>query len=305
MNYLMRRTAVLSKRAVDWLIGHFALLIIRLLQLLPADKAIRLAATIARKVGPLVGRHRVALANLRAAYPEKTDAEIQEIALGMWEHMARLAAEYIYLDQLLDIDLEAMSSTSVEVVGFEHFLKIRDDHGPHILFTAHTGNFELLPVAAAAIGLPVTVLFRAPNNPYIARYILKRRSNAMDSLIASRPGAAVELARILQADGNIGVLVDQKFRGGVKTTFFGRPCLTSPLLPKLARMSGAPVYPARTIRLPGNKFKIVAYPPLVLPRNADGDLDVTATAQMLNDVVEGWVREYPEQWMWFHKRWQM
>jgi KDO2-lipid IV(A) lauroyltransferase len=125
----------------------------------------------------------------------------------------------------------------------------------------------------------------------------------MGGLLASKAGASLALARILEADGTIGVLVDQKFMHGLRTTFFGRACETSPLLPKLARQFNCDVYPARCIRLPGNRFRLEIEDRLELPRDAEGVVDAAATAQLLNDVVERWVREDPGQWMWFHKRW--
>jgi KDO2-lipid IV(A) lauroyltransferase len=193
----------------------------------------------------------------------------------------------------------------VEVVGAEYFLRLREEKRPHILFTAHTGNFELLPVAAAAFNLPVTALFRAPNNPYIADYIFSTRAGSMGELLASRAGAAFGLARVLERGGNIGVLVDQKFHRGVPTTFFGLPCNTSPLVAKLARQYDCDVYPARSTRLPGNRFRLEIEEKLDLPRTDKGAVDVKRTSQMLNDVVERWVRENPGQWMWFHKRWSI
>ena len=101
------------------------------------------------------------------------------------------------------------------------------------------------------------------------------------------------------------MLVDQKFQKGTPSLFFGRPCLTNPLLPKLARQFDAEVYPARCVRLPNGRYRLQLEPKLDLPRTGDGDIDVAASAQVLNDVVERWVRETPEQWMWFHRRWQI
>ncbi len=127
----------------------------------------------------------------------------------------------------------------------------------------------------------------------------------MGSLLASRAGVAFTLARILDGGGNIGMLVDQRFMNGVPTTFFGQPCESSPLLPRLARQFECDVYPARCIRLPGNRFRLEISDRIVLPRNEAGRVDVNAAAQMLNDIVEGWIRETPGQWMWFHKRWKV
>ncbi len=289
-----------------WLVAQLALAVLTVLRLLPPDKALNFADRAARKVGPWVGRHRVALDNLRKAYPEKTEAEIEAIALDMWGNMARLGAEYIFLDQLFDYIPNVHTDGRIEVSGDETFHKLAAEKDrPHVIFTGHLGNFELLPVAGAAFGLAVTAMFRPPNNPYIAEYVFSTRQSKMGGLLASRAGAAFALARILEVGGNIGVLVDQKFQYGIRTQFFGRECETSPLVPKLAKQYDCDVYPARCIRLPGNRFRLILQERLELPRTGDGQVDVAATAQVLTDIVEGWVREDPGQWMWFHKRWNI
>ncbi len=220
--------------------------------------------------------------------------------------MARLATEYIFLDHLFDYVPDVHTDGRIEVSGEETFHKLAAEKDrPHIIFTGHLGNFELLPVAGAAFGLNVTAMFRPPNNPYIAEYVFSTRRSKMGELLASRAGAAFALARILDAGGNIGVLVDQKFQYGIRTQFFGRECETSPLVPKLAKQYDCDVYPARCIRLPGNKFRLILQEKLELPRIGDGQIDVAATAQLLTDIVERWVREDPGQWMWFHKRWNI
>ncbi len=289
-----------------WLTARLVIGVLALLRRLPPERALDLAEKVARRLGPKVGRHRLAVDNLRQAYPEKGDAEIEAIALDMWGNMARLAVEYVFLDKLFDFDPEAETPGRVEVEGVEIFKRLRDEKDvPHIFFTGHLGNFEFLPIAASRFELATTSLFRPPNNPYVADYILKTRSSAMGGLVPSQAGAALQLARVLDDGGNIGVLVDQKFRKGVKTHFFGRECRTNPLLPKLARQYDCDVYPARCKRLPGGRYRLIVEDRITLPRQGDGTIDIDASAQLLNDVVERWVREDPGQWMWFHKRWQI
>lgn len=288
-----------------WLIARGVLGLLAILEKLPADRALNFADWIARKVGPLSGRHRVAVANLRKAFPDKSDAEIEEIASDMWGNMARLVAEYVFIEKLFDYDPKATAPGRIEVVGEERFIEVRGDPRPHIFFTAHLGNFELLPIAASSFDLDVTALFRAPNNPYLAGRLARRRKKAMGSLLASRTGVAFTLARILDGGGNVGMLVDQRFMNGVPTTFFGQRCESSPLLPRLARQFDCDIYPARCIRLPGNRFRLEILEKIALPRTPKGRVDVDAAAQMLNDIVEGWIRETPGQWMWFHKRWKI
>ncbi len=293
------------KTAEHWVSAQLMLAILALLRRLPPEKALDFAENAARKVGPKLGRHRVAMGNLRQAYPDRKPEELETVASDMWANMARLAVEYVFLDKLFDYDPDAAEPGRVEVKGREIFERVRDEDGPHIFFTGHLGNFEFLPIAASTFGLGITSLFRAPNNPYVADYVHKTRSSSMGKLLASRSGVALQLARILEDGGNIGALVDQKFMRGVPTRFFGRPCQTSPLVPKLARQYECDVYPARCIRLPGGRFRLEVEDKLTLPRDDTGAVDVDRMAQQLNDVVERWVREDPGQWMWFHKRWDI
>jgi KDO2-lipid IV(A) lauroyltransferase len=131
-----------------------------------------------------------------------------------------------------DFDPDATEPGRIEVEGVENFSKLRDEAKPFIVFTAHTGNFELLPIAAAAYGSGRDGLFRPPNNPYIAKKVLAARRTSMGHLVPSRAGAAFTLARRLEAGGGVGMLVDQKFHKGAKTRFFGLEAQTNPLLAK-------------------------------------------------------------------------
>ncbi|MCJ8518041.1 KDO2-lipid IV(A) lauroyltransferase [Pseudorhizobium tarimense] len=305
MKMFLTRMVLATRRFQQWLVAQGTFAILNLLKLFPADPAMNFADSVARWVGPKFFRHRLMLTNLRNAYPEKSDAEIQQIAVASWGHMGRLAAEYVFLDRLFDYDPERDEPGRVEVSGVPIFLDLRDNPRPFIVFTGHTGNFELLPVAGKSFGLDVMVLFRPPNNPYIAEKVFGFRSSRMGQLVPSHAGSSFALARRLEAGGGVGVLVDQKFKKGLTTTFFGRPVRTNPLLAKLVRQFDAEVYPARCIRLPGNRYRLEIEPKVAIPRDASGNVDVQATAQLLNDKVESWVREYPEQWLWYHDRWQI
>jgi KDO2-lipid IV(A) lauroyltransferase len=297
---------VLSLRHFQqWLVAQIMFGFLNFLKLFPADGAIRFADWTMRRIGRHTRRHRLMLTNLRNAFPEKSDAEIETIALASWGNMGRLAAEYVFLDQLFDFDPERKEPGRVEVSGIPIFLDLRDNPRPFIVFTGHTGNFELLPVAGNAFGLSVTVLFRPPNNPYVAEKVFEFRSRRMGRLVPSHAGSSFALARQLENGQGVGVLVDQKFRKGLKTRFFGLEAKTNPLLPKLVRQFNCEVYPARCIRLPGNRYRLEIEPRLEMPRDAKGNLDLPAAAQLLNDKVESWVREYPDQWLWYHDRWEI
>jgi len=295
-----------QRKARDFVAARSLFTILSVLRRLPPRKGLEVADRMSRVIGPRTPRHRLALENLRLAYPEKSEDWIAETALANWGQMGRIAAEYVYLDAIFDFDpARPAGSGSIDVEGAEIFEEIRQRQQPVIFFTGHLGCFELLPICAATFGLDVTALFRQPNNRTIAREVLAARRTRGGHLVPSKAGAAWALAGKLQAGGNVGMLVDQKFAKGEQTTFFGRPCRTNPLLPKLARQFDCDVYPARAVRLEGGRYRLILEPKLDLPRGDNGEIDVRASCQALNDVVERWVRETPEQWMWFHRRWQM
>jgi KDO2-lipid IV(A) lauroyltransferase len=103
---------------------------------------------------------------------------------------------------------------------------------------------------------------------------------------------------------HVGMLIDQYFARGPRVPFLGRETHSNPLLARLARRFDCPVHGARTIRLPNGGFRFEVTPAIDLPRDATGRVDVEAATALMNRIVEGWVREYPEQWLWMHRRWR-
>lgn len=277
-----------------------------LLRLLGPERASNWGGALARTVGPLLSVHKVALSNIRAAFPDADEGRIREIALGAWENLGRTGAEYAHLDVLFDYDyFDPKPDGRVEVVGIEHFIALRDDGRPGIVFSAHLGNWELPAICASRYDLDTTAIFREPNDPAVARAVHEVRSRTMGNLQAARQGAAFVMASVLEKGGHLGMLIDQHFTRGVTVPFMCRPALTNPILGKFARRFDCPVHGVRVIRLAGYRFRIELTPPLDLPRDQDGNVDPAGAMAAMTAVVEDWVREYPEQWLWMHRRWRV
>ncbi len=304
MRLFLTRIVIALRIARDWFVARSFFAVMSLLQRFPADKAIDTIERWGRALGMRYPRTARARENLQAAFPDKSPAQIEQILRDMWGNLARTAAEYAYLDQIFDFDDSNPDAGRFEVVGIENFAELIELDGPAICFTGHTGNWELLPVGAAAYGLNITALFRPPNNRFIAERVLAARTTRSGHLVPSKAGAAWALSGIMEQGGKVGLLVDQYYRRGVPVEFFGRKTLANPLLGKLVRQFDCPVYPARCIRLPGGRFRLEIQPALEIPRRADGSVDTAALTQRVTSVVEDWVREYPAQWLWLHKRWQ-
>src|SRR5581483_4470909 len=116
--------------------------------------------------------------------------------------------------------------------------------------------------------------------------------------------APIRLARELEAGRHVGMLVDQYAVGGVDVTLFGRQTRANPLIARLARQIECPIHGTRVVRLSGGRFRVDLTEPITPARDAEGKIDVAKTMQIITGVVEGWVREHPEQWLWVHRRWR-
>lgn len=288
---------------VKWISAQFIFLFLKLLRLVPFETAARFFERFARWLGPKLKRHQIAMDNLAIAFPEKSLEEREKIASDSWAQMARTMLEYGYLDQVFDLSVERTATDRIEIRNPDQYEKLRDDGLPAILFTGHLANFELLPLVADRFGLKLLSMFRQPNNKFAAKRVAQARNVVSENLVPSGEGASFQLMTALERGDHVGLLVDQKFRRGIMVPFFGKDAPANPLLAKLARRYKCPVHGARTVRLPNGRFRLEITEELDLPRDQNGDVDVRGTTELVNRIVEEWVREYPEQWLWIHRRW--
>ena len=305
MKHFIRKTLVALRNIRDWFIAKLFFSLISFLKLFPADVAIDTAERFGRVLGMVYPRTKLARENLKLAFPEKPNKEIEQILRDMWGNLARTAAEYAYLDEIFDFDDQNPNAGRFEISGGENFDKLVKLKGTAICFTGHIGNWEMLPVGSAAYGVNITALFRPPNNRFIAERVLAARTTSSGHLVPSKAGAAWALANVMDNGGKVGLLIDQYYIGkSVRIKFFGRKTRANPLLAKLARQYNCPVFPARCIRLPKGRFRLEIQDPINIPLEKNGEVNIKALTRKVNKVVEGWVREYPAQWLWLHNRWR-
>jgi KDO2-lipid IV(A) lauroyltransferase len=261
---------------------------------------------IARWIGPKLREDRIGRANLTAAFPEKSPAEIEAILAGVWDNLGRIGAEFAHLDKLWDYDPARPQNSRIEFDprSAELYEILRSDGKPALIFASHLGNWELPALAAVAHGLNAAVLYRRPNIASADRIIQEVRSVNMGTLIAASHDAPFKLAQALQAGQHVGMLVDQYFTNGVEVTFFGRKTKANPMLARLLRQVDCPIHGVRIIRLPNHRFRAELTEEIPPVRDAAGQIDIQGTMQAITSVIEGWIREYPDQWLWLHRRWR-
>jgi Kdo2-lipid IVA lauroyltransferase/acyltransferase len=301
----MRRRMMTALRPVsDKAAGTVVSWVLRIVRRLDRVRVSNLAGWFMRNVGPLLPEQRIGRANLRAAYPEKSDAEIEALLRGVWDNLGRVTVEFAHIDRLAEGDPWHRTFIDYGPGSIERFLALRDDGKPALVFAAHLANWELPALISAADGLETSVLYRRPNLGGVADAIFALRSGTMGELVPTSMFAPIQLARALEAGRHVAMLVDQHYMKGVEVTFFGRPCMANPLMAVLAREAECAIHGTRVIRIENGRFRAEVTEPIVPARDADGRIDVAGTMQVITSVIEGWIREYPDQWLWLHRRWR-
>jgi KDO2-lipid IV(A) lauroyltransferase len=293
------------RRAVNAVLGFMTVHVLRAARLIPPDTMSSIAGRIVRTIGPWLPEHRIGRAQLAAAFPEKSAGEIEHILRGAWDNLGRVGAEFAHIDRLWDYDRlqgrgRIMHSDDSEKIAF----RLRDDGKPALVFAAHVGNWELPAIAARMYGLDTTVLYRRPNLKAVSDAIAEMRAGCMGTLLPTTMDAPVKLADALNRGSHVAMLVDQWYGRGVPVTFFGRKTLANPLIARLARNIECPIHGIRAVRYPDGRLQVRVTEAIGPVRDADGKIDIEGTMQVITGVIEGWVREHPEQWLWLHRRWR-
>jgi Kdo2-lipid IVA lauroyltransferase/acyltransferase len=274
------------------------------------DQAVRLLPfSIVRRLGEGVGlmfylvdgvHRRIALANLQAAFPARTDDERARIARLMFEHFGRLLLELLKYASL-------SSERKLALVEWEGEERVRLAYAQRrgILFcTGHFGFWEQQALAHALKFEPMAVLARPLDNPKL-HDLLERIRTSDGNPVLYRRGAVRKALRLLAEGRGVGILIDQHMTSpdAIYVDFFGRPAATTSTLAALAIRTGAPVIPLFAFPLPGGRYRMIYEHPVEPPPADDPDA-VRAFTQRCTDVLEMHVRRRPELWLWMHRRWR-
>jgi KDO2-lipid IV(A) lauroyltransferase len=302
---LARRAGRNFKAAANATAGTFTVGLLRGLRATDRKRMSDFAAACMRTLGPRLKEHRIGRENLTAAFPEKTREEIERILSGVWSNLGRVAAEFVHIDglRILAPPRHETGDIVYTLETAEGFERLRGK--PALVFAAHLANWELPALIANTFGLDATVLYRRPNISAFGDAVIQIRRGSMGTLVPTTIDAPFKLVRVLEGGGRVAMLVDQHYVNGVDVTFFGRMCKANPFIARLARHINCPIYGTRVVRLcDPHRFRAEISEPIHAPRDREGKIDVQGTMQAITSVIEGWVREQPDQWLWVHRRWR-
>lgn len=278
---------------------------VALFRALPRALALRFGAWVGELFFRFDRRDRaVALQNLAIAFPEKNEAERRDILRRSCHNLGRLAAEACHLHRL-----------TAETVGryvrvddprrWEEGMRLAAERGLVVL-TGHVGNFELLAYAHGLLGHPITLIHRPMRNPLVEDFITGLRAGAGTRALR-KAAAARQALRLLRQRQIIAIPADQNqvARTGVFADFFGLPACTTPGPARLAMHTGAPIIPVFLVREgTSDRHRIITLPTIEMVDTGDLARDIVTNTERCNRALEEILRAYPEQWIWFHKRWK-
>jgi KDO2-lipid IV(A) lauroyltransferase len=311
MHPILRRTKARIRDATKPLgeaaVGALTIGLLRTTRYFDPIKTANLFGRITRLIGRRLREDRLGRENLTSAFPEKSSEEIETILAGVWDNLGRFGAEFAHLDHIWDYDVDHPEKHSRIEFGArtkQLFDQLRDDGKPALIFTSHLGSWELPALGAVAHGMNCAILYRRPNSESADRAIERIRAVNMGTLIPAGRDAPLKLAEALKNNQHAVMLVDQYLTNGVEVTFFGRKTKANPMLARLLRQIECPIHGVRVIRLPDHRFRVELSEEVKPVRDASEQIDIQGTMQAVTSVVEGWIREYPDQWLWLHRRWR-
>jgi len=267
--------------------------------ILPFNVSVSLGGWIGRKVGPLIFLSNRARTNIKKCFPELSSTEIEKIVTDMWDNYGRLAAEYANADAFWD----GKTLRNIEVRGIEHLKHFQEDGKPGIIFTAHTGNWQMITLAAQSLGFDLTQMYRPANNPWVNSLMLRCQKLAVKHVITKGEGGPKNLLSFLKRGDHALLLVDQKMGEGIAVPFLGRDAMTAKGVARMYLNQGCPLLPARSERLHNSNFRVTFYPPIEFIPEGDQRKDMYSLLLKINTMIGEWVKERPSQWLWIHRRW--
>jgi Kdo2-lipid IVA lauroyltransferase/acyltransferase len=280
-----------------------AWLLIRAIGMLPRPMARAVGIGLGQLVYLLHSKlRRVGMRNLELAFPDKTPRERRRILRGEFSSLGRQLAEVCLFPRYSRENVRQI----VVYDGFENFERAQALGKGVLYLTAHLGGWELSAFAHSLYGHPLHVVMRGMDNPYLDRFVQGLRTMHGNRAV-DKDNFVRGLLSAMKAGETVGILMDTNMTPpqGVFVDFFGIPACTASGLARIALRTDAAVVPGFTLWDHAlGKYRLRFDPALTLVRTGDEEADIVANTALFTKVIEQYVRRYPDQWLWVHRRWK-
>jgi Kdo2-lipid IVA lauroyltransferase/acyltransferase len=275
----------------------------RILGVMPRGLARLFADFLAFTVYLFLGRlRRVGERNLELALPGLTDQERARILRGVYRHLGWQLVEFCRMSRYT----QANTGNWIRTEGLEHYLTAEARGKGVLIVTGHLGAWELSSFYHSLMGYPMGMVIRRLDNRRLDEYVNRIRC-LHGNRILHKDDFARGLLTAMRAGETVGILMDTNMRPpqGVFVEFFGRSACTASGLARVALKTGAAVLPGFMVWEAAERKYVLRFgPELVFESSGDDEADALAATQMCASATEEWIRRYPDQWLWIHRRWK-
>ena len=250
-----------------------------------------------------IKQRRVAFAGLEIAFgDQKTKEERKKIAIECFDVMVKNIIEF-----LVFINNPDLIDKHARVEGYEYLVKALEKGKGVVALSAHIGNFPLLLVKLARDDYKINSLLRHMRDPWMDEYLYKRRTALGVGSVFTQPRkkCVEESLEVLRKNQILFIQLDQNFgTGGVFVDFFGKKAATAKGPIVLALRAKSPIVPMFIVRENKNMHKIIIEPEVEVVEGRDSEETIQLNAAKLTKLIESYVRKYPSEWGWIHRRWK-
>jgi len=269
---------------------------------LPRRRVLALGRRLGLAWGALDKRHlRIAADNLRQAFPDWDEERVRRTARGVYAHFGTILFDILWMEGRSREELLAIT----DVEGLEEARAAASSGRGVVCPTGHFGNWEFQGVVSPYLVGPFAVVARPLDNPELDRRLVGLRTSTGNTVIYKKRALA-QIMQTIKAGGVVAIVIDQNTqkKDGIFVDFFGRPACTTTVAAALALKTGCLIVPVHCPLGPDGRYRMIYGPVVKWEGKGKGPEDVAALTQHLTTVIEGWVREHPEQWLWLHRRWK-
>jgi KDO2-lipid IV(A) lauroyltransferase len=281
----------------------FVLAVVRLLGRMPRSVARLFGGALAWAVYHAFGRlRRVGERNLSLALPEIPLVERQQILRGVYKHLGWQLVEFCRMPRYTAQNTQDWIRTE----GLDHYLAARARGKGVLVLTGHLGAWELSSFYHSLMGHPMGLVIRRLDNRTLDCFVNDIRC-LHGNRVLHKDDFARGLLTAMRAGDTVGILMDTNMTPpqGEFVKFFGLTACTASGLARVALKTGAAVLPGFMLWEPAEQKYVLHFgPELPFAPSEDTDADVLSLTQQCNDVLESWIRRYPDQWLWIHRRWK-
>jgi KDO2-lipid IV(A) lauroyltransferase len=273
------------------------------IRLLPRGLARAIGAVIGAVAYRALGRlRRVGLRNLEMAFPEMTAKEQEAILRSEYRNLGLLMAEFCQMPDYT----AATASRFIRYEGLENYLQARERGKGVLVLTGHLGAWELSSFYHSLMGMPMGMVIRRLDNPLVDEFVNRIRCLRGNRVI-HKDDFARGLIASMRAGETVGILMDTNMTPpqGVFVPFFGVQACTASGMARIAEKTGAAVVPGFLLWEESERRYVLHFgQELQVVHTGDAEQDALVNTATFTAAIEGYVRRYPEQWLWVHRRWK-